>query len=167
MESRSTAPTDAMRRPTEVVDLVGRGNIPVPLRARGYLETMRALRPRVRHWRDPLGVLTAIRYPNGLRQEFTLDVCGRLSERTMVDGARQRLASRRWVYDGADQVVETRDWLSGVRRYVYDRAGRLDSVRDEAGAVLERYAYDACDNLSQSHRFALQVGAGDRYSPVW
>ena len=152
---------DACGRPIEVVDSWG-GTVSYRYGARGYLESIRLFDRQFGIEWDPSGVLSAIRYPNGLRQEFTQDVCGRLSERTMMDGAGQRLAWRRWVYDGGDQVVATRDWLAGARRYIYDRAGRLESVQDEAGTTLERYAYDACDNLSMSHRFALQVGAGDR-----
>jgi RHS repeat-associated protein len=112
-------------------------------------------------WNDG-DYLSEIRYPNGMRQTFTIDAYGRLLVRAMLAADGRVLAQRDFQYDQASQVIGFTDSHDGTRRFTYDRAGRLTQVTDGSGMLLEQYAYDHDDNLVRSHRGAGTIGAGDQ-----
>jgi RHS repeat-associated protein len=108
------------------------------------------------------GYLQEIVYPNGMRQVFTTDTWGRVTERTMLGKDRAVLAQRLFRYDRGDHLVEISDSRGGILHYAYDQLGRLIRVADAGGTALERYSYDADDNLKESHRGRTEIASGDR-----
>jgi RHS repeat-associated protein len=130
--------------------------------ARSLIETLLESGREFQFRYNPDGALREIYYPNGLRQIFTTDVCGRLVERQLLNHSGRQLAWRSFKHDAADQIVEVRDWQRGGLRYTYDALGRIILVSDEMGNAKETYKYDATGNLIASHRGSAVVAKGDR-----
>jgi RHS repeat-associated protein len=109
------------------------------------------------------GELVELRLPNGMIQRFEFDACSRLVRRDVYRRDGQLAAWRRFVYDAADQLTELEDWRLGIRRFEHDRGGRVTRVLDQAGAMLERYAFDSEGNMVASPNFTgAVIGAGNR-----
>ena len=111
---------------------------------------------------DGAGFLQEIGLPNGMTQLFDIDPYGRLLQRDVRRSDGTTLASRSFRYDTANRLIGVADTSEGTVLYDYDRRGRLTSVSTEAGAVLERYGYDANDNLISTDAGAIAIGAGDQ-----
>jgi RHS repeat-associated protein len=95
------------------------------------------------------------------------DAVGRLVERSVSRAGGLRtgtrdgsaISTRRFVYDRNDRLVEMSDRQWGKRTFRHDALGRVTEVRD-GELVVERYEYDANDNVVQYELLGNEIEAG-------
>ncbi|MEM7023614.1 MAG: RHS repeat-associated core domain-containing protein [Pseudomonadota bacterium] len=88
-------------------------------------------------------------YPSRLIETIRLDSAGRRREQVLTAPDRQTINRRRLLYDESGRLVGIDDELRGEQRFVFDTAGRLREVHGPGGECLQRYDYDASENLSR------------------
>lgn len=80
--------------------------------------------------------------PNGLFERYSLDLAGRVSS---IEVHRQEHVywSQHYTRDSVGRISRLTDTRTGAQHVQYDAQGRLCSVRDASGRVIEAFAYDA------------------------
>nr|MBA2669756.1 RHS domain-containing protein [Gemmatimonadota bacterium] len=106
--------------------------------------------------------------PNGIKEEFTRDVAGRLIHQSIpVRGG--RILERDYEYNIADEVVHIRERLDASLTVVHDLTGRIREARRPVGGT-ELFSYDATGNLKSRRNGAaskaFQYAAGNRIADV-
>src|SRR5262249_4179423 len=112
---------------------------------------------------SPSGQLTTgIRFPGGLRQEFTYDSAERMIARRVLGPDGRELARRLYTYDATDQLVAMFDSRLGQFQFTFDSRGKITAVLAN-DVVVETYGYDACGTLVATPvHGAVTIGRGNR-----
>ncbi|WP_460057289.1 DUF6531 domain-containing protein, partial [Spirochaeta dissipatitropha] len=98
---------------------------------------------------SPGGMLNALEYAEGLRQEYTYTATGRIESIQIVNARHEELWSQAnsYHYDADGYLhVEVEDARGNSRRQIYDRLGRLVESRDAYNAS-RYYTYDFYGNI--------------------
>lgn len=97
--------------------------------ADGNLLNIKLAGREIKYKRDQSGRLTSRQMPNGLEENFSYDINGRLSGQKVTVGAGGREIVRRgYEWDALGNVAQISDSLRGTRRYQYDAVERLNKV---------------------------------------
>jgi RHS repeat-associated protein len=112
---------------------------------------------------NPSGqLITAIRVPGGLRQEFAYDSAERMIARRVLGPDARELARRLYTYDANDRLIAMSDSRLGQFQFTFDSRGKITAVLKN-GVVTETYTYDACGNLTGTPMHgAVTLGRGNR-----
>jgi RHS repeat-associated protein len=112
----------------------------------------------------PDGTVAALRYGNGLVEQQSYAATGRLAEAEVKSG-RDTVSRQRYAYDVCGRLVEVEDrdpTVGWLRRLAHDPEGRLTSVVDGSGALLERFEHDEKGNIVRDGQSTVVVGAMDQ-----
>ena len=108
-------------------------------------------RPAVSYGFDKAGRMTSKTFGNGMVAGIGFDRMGRLARMEYTGGPLKAPLLLTYEWDLAGQLTR-RGWNGAVQRYLYDAAGQLLKVLDDAtGAEQEAYVYDPAGNMLEKH----------------
>ena len=115
---------------------------------------------------DALNRAESITNPQGIVVSFRYDAAGRRTEKSVFSAARAPLASTRYSYDAAGQLLsivnKAGDRTVAFANYTYDALGNRVSMEDQHGT--HTYAYDAANRLIVARDLPLVPFRGEGFA---